>query len=474
MGLVYTHIKAYRSAYVSYRTNLYSAVSSLPSGHVTPNFLTPNCLAEIVYELTMEEIDRGTKQVGYEAMYYEVQIVLEVSILASGISVVLGIPMNSKSTTFNILLAIPLYQPNEDGSTASLYQFRQDYLPIATVKSQYAELGVATLQQCSGTNRIKLCGNGFSTTTDVTLLCLTSLFYNFSVPALRNCHVESVLLPDAPQAFYLADGLYHVISRKCHLLMMNDTHSHATRMSTIDCQACVIRPGCSSKLTLNHGDLVLNPDMDYCESRPEPFFARVQLTPALQRVFESIPPTGAALNMYSHSEVRQSVLTSVRMELAELPEVHSMDFDKLKEVAEPISQYYGSIPPATNKPLEGYMQTKSAMCLSLLSMTFSLNSFTVSFFLFKRQWKQFITQPQRFFGGSDGRFLHIVNELAADDTQATTAFPYLTEDEFSALSEISKEILSRRKVATCCTSNTSTEQPLLYPDVAHTYSTPNA
>ena len=139
---------------------------------------------------------------------------LEVSILASGISVVLGIPMNSKSAKFIIFRAIPLYQPNEDGSTASLYPFRHDYLAIATNISQYAELGVATLQQCSGTNRIKLCPKGFSTTTNVTVLCLTSLSYNFSVPALRNCHVESVLLPDPPQAFYLADGHYHVISRK--------------------------------------------------------------------------------------------------------------------------------------------------------------------------------------------------------------------------------------------------------------------
>ena len=65
--------------------------------------------------------------------------------------------------------------------------------------------------------------------------------------------------------------------------MMNDTHSHGTRMSTIDCQACVIRPGCSSKLTINHGDLVLNPDIDNCETRPEPFVAKVQLTPSLQK-----------------------------------------------------------------------------------------------------------------------------------------------------------------------------------------------
>ena len=105
----------------------------------------------------MEEILCGTKltpaiQDGYEAWYYEVQIVLQVSILASGISVVLRIPMNSKSATFNLLRSIPLYQLNEDGSTASWYQFRHDYLAIATDKSRYAQLRVATLQQRFGTN----------------------------------------------------------------------------------------------------------------------------------------------------------------------------------------------------------------------------------------------------------------------------------------------------------------------------------
>ena len=178
--------------------------------------------------------------------------------------------------------------------------------------------------------------------------------------------------------------------------------------------------------------------------------------------------------MYSHSEVRKSVLTSVRMELAELHEVQTMDFDKLKEVAEPISLYNASIPPATSKALERYMQTKSALCLALLSMTISLIASSIRFTLFRRQWKQFITHPQGFFRGTNGRFLHFVNELAAVDTQATTAFLYLTEDEISALSELAKEVLARRKVVTCPTSNPFTEQPLLDSDVARTYSTPNA
>ena len=195
LDLVYIHLKAYRSPFVPYRTHLYSAVSSLSSGCVTPTFLTPTSKTEINNELSMEEFHCGTKlipalQVSNEATFYEVQVVSEVSILASGITGVLGIPMNSKSAIFKTLRAIPLYQPNENGFTVSLYQLRHDYLAFATDKSQYAVFSFATLQQCCGTNRIRLCREGFLTATGITLLCSTSLFCNFSVRTLRKFHVE--------------------------------------------------------------------------------------------------------------------------------------------------------------------------------------------------------------------------------------------------------------------------------------------
>ena len=58
--------------------------------------------------------------------------------------------------------------------------------------------------------------------------------------------------------------------------------------------------------------------------------------------------------------------------------------------------------------------------------------------------------------------------------KATTVVYYSTEDEFSALSEYAVEVRTRWKVTKFPTCYASTEQPLLYPDVTHTYSTPNA
>ena len=222
LGTLYTHIKSYQAAFYAYKINLFSTISSLASGKITPQFLVPNAIADIVKELSNDQICRCTKlspafQPGYEAIYYEINVVLEVTLLPRGISVVLRIPMNSKSSTFDVYHAIPLYRPNGDNKTASLYQPQKPFLAFSrfaaldscslTDNSRFAALDSSALQQCSGNNRIRLCRKGLSTTTDETRLCLSSLLYNYDIPSLRNCPVHSVLLPDAPQAFYLADAM---------------------------------------------------------------------------------------------------------------------------------------------------------------------------------------------------------------------------------------------------------------------------
>ena len=206
LGTLYTHIKSSQAAFYAHRIHLFSKISSLGSGQITPPFLLPQEIAEIVRILSEEESYRGTKLTpailsGFEAVYYEIQLVLEVTLIPRGISVVLGVPMNSKPSTFNVYQATPFYQPNGDNKTASLFQLPKPFLAVAEEDSRYAELDSSTLQQCSENNRIRLCHKGFSMTTDNTLLCLSSLMFNYAIPALRNCPAVSVLLPDAPQAF---------------------------------------------------------------------------------------------------------------------------------------------------------------------------------------------------------------------------------------------------------------------------------
>ena len=115
LGTLYTHIKSYRATFYAYKIALFSTISSLAAGYVTPQFLLPSQLATIVSELASDEIFRGTKlspaiRAAQEALYYEIQMVLEVSLLSRGVSVVLGIPMNSKKL-FKVFQATPFISP---------------------------------------------------------------------------------------------------------------------------------------------------------------------------------------------------------------------------------------------------------------------------------------------------------------------------------------------------------------------------
>ena len=193
------------------------------------------------------------------------------------------------------------------------------------------------MQQCSGNNRIKHCRKDFSTTTDETSLRLASLFYNYDVPSVCNCKVESILLPDAPKAFNLVDGMYHVVSRHPALRMKNDSRSSGFTISTFTCQACIVRPSCSSTLSFNQGDLVLTPDMDFCEYHPLPLKASIQLTPSLDQVFKHVPSTSVQFHVYSVAKARQSVMNSVRMELAEILDVERMTPEALDQLTKPIA-----------------------------------------------------------------------------------------------------------------------------------------
>ena len=77
LGTLYTHIKSYRAAFYAYKIGLFSTISSLAAGYVTPQFLLPSQLATIVSELASDEIFRGTKlspaiRAGQKAIYYEI------------------------------------------------------------------------------------------------------------------------------------------------------------------------------------------------------------------------------------------------------------------------------------------------------------------------------------------------------------------------------------------------------------------
>ena len=99
--------------------------------------------------------------------------------------------------------------------------------------------------------------------------------------------------------------------------MKNDSRTAGLSIESLSCHACIVRPSCTSTLSFNQGDLVLTPDLDFCESKPQPLIASIQLTPSLEQVFRHVPQASNRFHVYSIAEARQSDLNIVRMGLAE-------------------------------------------------------------------------------------------------------------------------------------------------------------
>ena len=375
---------------------------------------------------------------GHEAIYYECQLVVEVNFLSSGLLVILGVALNSKSSSFDIFRVTPLYQPNADGDIASWYQFPKlffELFQLITLSSwNWVHLLCNNVPVTTASNfvakvfllpRTKL----YSV---LLLFFITMMFCPFAIVKLN---LFCYLMPH--KLLYLADGIYHVVSRHPALRMKNASCSAGFAISILTCQAYIVRPSCSSTLSFNQGDLVLTPDMDFCETHPLPLIASFQLTPSSDQVIKHVPPASVQFHVCSVAEARQSVVNSVRTELGENPDVGRMPSEALDQLTKPIAAYYSLISPATSAVLSAYWPTRTGVCFSLLSITVSLLTFYISFTLFRRQWRRVFSNPQHFFRGTSGRFLHIVDN-SSPTSAVDSSFLYLSVAEFNALLELAQ------------------------------------
>ena len=149
LGTLYTHIKSYQAAFYAYKINLFSTILSLASSQITPVLHTSgkcwHC-ASIVRRRELSWYKTYPRHTAWlRSCLLWIQLVLEVTLIPRGISVVLGVPKNSKSSTLNVYLVTPLYQPKCDNKTASLFQLAKPFLSVANDDSRYLDLNSSTL-----------------------------------------------------------------------------------------------------------------------------------------------------------------------------------------------------------------------------------------------------------------------------------------------------------------------------------------
>ena len=241
----------------------------------------------------------------------------------------------------------------------------------------------------------------------------------------------------------------------------NDSRTHGLSLSTIECQACVLRPSCESTIYINEGGLVLSPDMDACKTTLEQYIATIKLAPPLNQVFQNVPFDRPTFPSYSIGAAQKSILESVQLELTEIPDVRRMDPETLQKLTEPIIAHYASLNPATATTLDNFFPAKTSFLISGRSIVLSLILFILNFALFHRQARALCCAPRRFFKNKSGQFIQVTNEIKPD---SDSSILILTPDDFTALRALAKEALLKTEANATFTFSADDEEKL-YPDV---------
>ena len=242
---------------------------------------------------------------------------------------------------------------------------------------------------------------------------------------------------------------------------MNDSQTHGLSLSTIDCQAFVLRPSCQKTIYINQGDLILSPDMDACKTTPEPYIATIKLAHALIQVFQKVPFDRLNFPSYSTGAARKSILESVQLELTEISDVRRMDPETLQKLTEPIVAHYKSLNPATAAALDNSEPAKTSFLIAGGSIVLFLFLFILSFPLFHRQARALCCAPRRFFKNKSGQFVHVTDNK---DPDSDSSFLIITREDFTALRALANEALLKTE-ANAPFPYSAADEEKLYPDV---------
>ena len=120
--------------------------------------------------------------------YYGFELVDSTVITTTGINVLVNIPLHHTSGLYHVYRAVALPQPINDGVTATQILFRRSHLLVSERRVHFAEVSEEKIiSHCVGTNRLKLCLKPISMSRTSEATCLSSLFFDLPVAALKLC-----------------------------------------------------------------------------------------------------------------------------------------------------------------------------------------------------------------------------------------------------------------------------------------------
>ena len=376
LSLYYSNIKAYRAALFAYHINMLNSVPALLSHYVPMSLLDRESLKQVIEVVHYNQIyatDHLSLALPFEDLlsYYEAQLLRDVNTLPHGLLLTMSIPLASSQTTFTVYESIPLPMPQHDSpGTAIMWDLSAPYLAVSDDGRQTATLSSTQLTQCIGSSRYSICHAGLATA-ERDSSCLSLLFFENLLNAMKFCTVKPLILPPKARATNLKYGIW-LIERATDDYRLHefrvDAPSPLPVTSYDGCHICIITLSCGHKLT--GPDLTIFSDLASCRVVP-PTYIHVDLPSALSDLLSVLPPLEDLPTYNTKTSANLDLIHTLQNDVTFLQLSQTSSSDDIKAIAQPIAMKMVDLKRPLQKQLSSMSNFTTSLWMGVTSFVIS-------------------------------------------------------------------------------------------------------
>ena len=369
LNLMFTNIKSYRSALYTYKMNVFNAIPTMLNKMLPMSLVTRDSLYTILEAVGAQQSkskDRLSLAIPMEEIisYYDAKLLHDVITIDSGLVMTLAIPLASRQTAFTVYEAKVIPMPQLDSNRAIKWKTESQFLAVSENQMETAHLSHYELSKCIGSDSYQICHESVATQYLRDSSCLSTLFFNTAIDALKVCDTDEMLLPAREQAENLGFGVWLITSAKdsytLHKRKMTDTQNSALTIK--GCKICIITLECGYQIVGPH--IKIRSDLYACSDIP-PVQVNVNLPDPLSHLLTLLPNISDLPNYNTKSTASIDLLRDVREALIYGPEVGNID--SLVEIARPLASKMTLLQPKISEHLSNIPSFSSILFMSIVS-----------------------------------------------------------------------------------------------------------
>lgn len=274
------------------------------------------------------------------AAYYETQLISKVFTHQLGITFMLAIPVSTPDTMMEVYRARTIPMPQDDSNSAVTWNIESPFIAVSENNREYALISYRQLEECIGSNNIRICYTPFAThtvTTPIVGSCIATLFYQNEITIASACSLTTYPLPYFVQAESLGKNRWLLTAQSDNYEIKEQIVGTTNPDTTIHhpgCRVCVIEIPCNH--IFEGPNIRMRAQQPFCEMGT-PVIEYSTITASLNDIFNLIQTVDDLPQFTDIAEARKELVRKVQLKIVSLPKQQRLDRATLIKIATPVA-----------------------------------------------------------------------------------------------------------------------------------------